>query len=725
MRPSRRVPLVSSLVLVALAATSLHALAQPAAPRSPSAERFLERHGPDWIVVPEPITGAPAFVYGRRLAPPFAATSASEFEIAARAVVDDEADLFGFGSNELVLGQVRELALSGYGSSDKVAVIFRQEVGGMPVWNANVTVLFDRASGDVLALDTTGVPFASRVDVIPARSEADLVATARDAYRDRFALEPSHVVDVRYAIVGPAAFDAGHPIVERGPTLTAIIDLATPGRSIEDGLPAEARVFVPAAGDPAPFAVHPTAHRAAPGGGGVQGRVRGQVNLGPEPNNAVNQEIPDLANLWVQANGPGGPVLAVTDDQGRFAVAAGAAATLFVALRGPFFVVNSFAAPNSFFNVPLGPNGHLLLTFNPIPAEYPTAEVAAAKWIDAFRKFIKANDANDPTMDFQVVANVNQFGICDAFFNGNSINFFIANPPGCPVNLAYRSGFHHEEGHWAIARYNGNPSFSFHEGTADAWTYYINDDPCFWLDAGGPGTGCVRNGEQLVVKKCPIDGDESCHGGEVHEEGKALASALWKVKRNLKNALGAGAGGRVADRLFLAWMQTFHDPKILNVILDHWIVLDDDNGDLSDGTPHFASINAAFLEQGWPGSNIYPKYGAGCPGGNGFVPILSGTGPGKSLSTVSLFVTKGRPFQTGIFYSSLAPANIPLGGGCSLLVQPPLVIEGFFIMDAQGRVHLSLPTGIFPVATNVYVQAFLQEPGRRVTSNGLIVTIGP
>ena len=45
----------------------------------------------------------------------------------------------------------------------------------------------------------------------------------------------------------------------------------------------------------------------------------------------------------------------------------------------------------------------------------------------------------------------------------------------------------------------------------------------------------------------------------------------------------------------------FDQTKIKNVIVTQLLTLDDDDGDLSNGTPHYYEINRAFRDQGFPG----------------------------------------------------------------------------------------------------------------------------
>jgi hypothetical protein len=82
--------------------------------------------------------------------------------------------------------------------------------------------------------------------------------------------------------------------------------------------------------------------------------------------------------------------------------------------------------------------------------------------------------------------------------------------------------------------------------------------------------------------------------------------AAWKVRRNLKNSLGTAPGGAVANGLFLGWMNSYNQTQIKSVIETQWLTLDDNDGNINNGTPHYTDINSGFMEQGFPGFALIP-----------------------------------------------------------------------------------------------------------------------
>lgn len=539
-------------------------------------------------VVSDPVTGNPSFVYGVRVRLQSPPRTDSQYEASSRALVDQFPDLFGFVASELVLEEVKRLPLSRIGSSDKVAAIFRQEVDGIPVLESSVTFLYEAESGDLLAVDLQTVPGADAVASLPRSSGSEAIAAASAEFARRFGIGAVDVDAIEPVIIGPSTrFDAESTVPDRGPTLAYRIELANRA-VLADGAPADAEFIVSAEGDLTVFRFERLSHTA------IGGTVRGNVNIGPEPNTSTNQEQPVLEFVHIK-DATTNQIVATTDVNGAFSIPSDAPFSAYLELNGPYCLVTNKQGVNARLDVAMSGPGTFNPLFNPTKAEFTTAEVSAFYWTNKFRDWLISVDPAETKFDFPVKANVNIADTCNAYFSGSSINFFAAGG-GC-TNTSYRAVCHHEQGHFANEKFNGAVSGAFHEGVADAWAYYISDDPCLTSFGGG---GCLRNGEQTSVKKCPNDGDESCHGGAVHTEGQAIASALWTVRKNMKTQFGVGPGGAAASALFVAWFQAFNDRKIQNVVQDHWVALDDDNGSLVDFTPHFTAITSGFSSYSWP-----------------------------------------------------------------------------------------------------------------------------
>lgn len=675
-----------------------------------TAARFVEAGsgGGEFRVVAEPVTGNPAFLYGSRVQLTPAPRTFGDMERAARNIVIQYPELFGVDENELVLDSVTPLELSSIGSSDKVAVVMHQVADGLPVLESTFTFLFEARSGDLIAVDMNGVPGASRVDTTPRSSGSQAIAAAREEFGRRFGIDAPEVRSIEAAIVGPSArFDHSTTLPDRGPSLVYRVVIANPAVLVE-GAPADAEVIVSASGDLAVLRFERQSYTA------IGGTVRGNVNVGPEPNSSTNQEQPSLEFLLVK-DASSGSTLATTDANGVYSIPSDTPVNAYFELTGPFATVINQQGNNARVDLPLSGPGNIDVLFNPTKAEFTSAEVAAFYWVNEFRDWLKSVDPAETKMDFPVKANVNLGSTCNAYFSGNSINFFAAGG-GC-TNTSYRSVCHHEEGHYANEKFNGAVSGAFHEGVADAWAYYISDDPCLQQFSLSPG--CLRSGEQTSVKKCPNDGDESCHGGEVHNEGNAIASALWAVRKNMKNQFGAGPGSAAANALFIRWFQAFNDRKILNVIRDHWIALDDDNASLADLTPHFTAIKTGFETYSWP-TYVIPDLSisiVSAPVSNGS--ITPGVAPLVTADFASLMgsvVTRELRYSTdgGTNWTTVAMTATATPGRYTATL--PAQTQGkrvrWYLRSVgtfNGNV-MTYPTNA-PADANLYVAGFLYELG--------------
>lgn len=80
--------------------------------------------------------------------------------------------------------------------------------------------------------------------------------------------------------------------------------------------------------------------------------------------------------------------------------------------------------------------------------------------------------------------------------------------------------------------------------------------------------------------------------------------AAWKVRVNLNTSLGNAAGDMAADSLFLGWLNSYNQTQIRSIIETQWLTLDDDDGNINNGTPNYAAIDQGFTAQGFPGVEL-------------------------------------------------------------------------------------------------------------------------
>ncbi|MBM3984538.1 MAG: hypothetical protein FJ296_02415, partial [Planctomycetes bacterium] len=510
-------------------------------------------------------------------------------EAAARGLVDELAPALGFDSGALELVRVKSLAhLAAAGTTPKTVVKFRQVVGGVPVHQAAVNVVFD-GQGRVLALDNAALPHVAQAPVVPDVSEA----AALDAALAAFAAETGFAArsfERGGYVLFPAQLVPGKPLLRPAAAYVFKLDA---GLDRSTGVTPVIRSYaVAAVGQPRVLGSWSHVHNAD-----LTGTVNGwgQVGLDADGNG------PDVLHALkdVRLTGSGVPTT-YTNDAGGFTIPGVASPTTLTATFNGLYsrVVNQAGAEAS-IALSVTPGVPATFTFNAGLAEQTTAEVNAHHFAEGFRDWLRSIDPSETAFDFQQTENVNIGSTCNAYYDGVSTNYYLAGG-GCP-NTAYSTVVWHEIGHWANDIYGTfNGSDGMGEGAADCWAMYIADDPIVAKDFFGPGTW-IRTGNN--TKAFCGDANPGCYG-QVHADGEPLMGAIWKVRANLKSALGSAAGGDVADHLLVGWFQAFNDSQIKSVIEEHWLVLDDDDANIDNGTPHYPQIDAGFTAQAFPGFDL-------------------------------------------------------------------------------------------------------------------------
>jgi hypothetical protein len=581
-----------AFAIAALCATSALVTAQDQAQQSfpgfdpgGTTRTWLKDAGASWKIEWSHARGTPELLYGgnRPMLPASATASDAALEQAARGVVDGLATALGFTSETLQLSRVRRLDhLVQAGTSAKIVVSFRQVTEGVRTWNGSVNVLFSR-DGRLLAVDNSALPHAAQIPLVPENSEAAALQLAREAFAAETGFSAASWTRDDYVLF-PARLAAGKDAVRGVPAFVFALDAGLVGSA----LPVKRQYFVAATGELRVLDSRNLIYQAD-----LSGNVSGWGQVGLLPDGVENESLHGMKD--VRLTGTGIPTT-FTDLSGNFVIPGIAApVSVTAALQGQWSRVNNDAGAESTLLVSVAPGVPATFTFNPSKSEMATAEVNAHYFTEKQRDWIKSLDPSENVVDFQRVENVNINQQCNAIYDGSSTNYYL-NGGGC-VNSAYASVVRHENGHWLNELFDSIPSAGFHEGGADLWAMYEADDPVIGPQFSGPGT-YIRTG----LNTTPFCGDSNpgCYGEE-HTDGEPLMGAVWKVRAALKSTLGTVPGGSVADHLLLAWFQVYNDGQINSIIEKHWLTLDDNNGNIDDGTPHYADINSGFMAQGFPG----------------------------------------------------------------------------------------------------------------------------
>jgi len=444
----------------------------------------------------------------------------------------------------------------------------------------------------------------------------------------------------------------------------------------------------------------------------VHGTVSAMASPGTLPDIASN---PETSQIIKYGRCQTGATTVYTDSTGYFNFP-GINNTVSVTFTfvGTYASVNYAPGTDYSLGLSLPPNTANSVLMNPSSTGSITAQANAYIVSTMTRDWIRGIDPNDGHGDFVTVANVNVSGTCNAYYSGNSINFFPSGG-GC-VNTAYSTIVSHEQGHWMNDRYNtNNGGDGMGEGNADVWGMYIWDTPIIGANFSGGGYIRTGNNNRQFCGDC-------CGGcyGEVHNDGEVWMGAAWKVRNNLNTSLGNSQGDLTANTLFLEWMNGYNQTLIRSVIETQWITLDDNDGNITNGSPHFTEIDNGFRAQGFPGLTI------SCPSpSNVCMSSINSTGgmaimgyAGSNDISNNDFVLNSvglPPNKTGLFFFGQNQALVPFGNGWRCVGSPiyrlPPTTSNMF-GDLTWSLDLnSLPSGVqFQSGQTWYFQAWYRDP---------------
>lgn len=318
--------------------------------------------------------------------------------------------------------------------------------------------------------------------------------------------------------------------------------------------------------------------------GQVTGTLWSESPFGP----TVNQP---LEAVNVQRTGAGGGT-AITGEDGRYSFTTGSGdATIDVFLAGPHSVIENAAGAVMADSESGGTGDPLDLNFGSTD-EQTLAQMSAFHWTVKAQKM--AGDILDPATDrvdledLRTIVNINDS--CNAFYHPVFVttNYFQSGR-GCP-NTAYADVVSHEYGHALDDAKGGILDGGYSEGFGDAMSIMATRQPCLGRDFRGEGT-CLRPAdEDIDWPPAPGEG--------VHAQGRRYAGFTWELVQQLRNTYSDDGAYGIAERLVLAVAQA--NPSDIPDAVHLSFVMDDDDGDLANGTPHFKELAAAADSRNLP-----------------------------------------------------------------------------------------------------------------------------
>lgn len=245
------------------------------------------------------------------------------------------------------------------------------------------------------------------------------------------------------------------------------------------------------------------------------------------------------------------------------------------------------------------PPGPADLLLNPTPSEFTTAQANAFIHQNRTHNHFRDRAPSFPNLDtvLPANANLNQVSIytsCNAVYDGTSTSF-LKRAGNCN-NAAFSMVVAHEYGHHIVNQL-GLAQGAFGEGFGDVMAMMIYDDSVmgrFFNTNGNP----VRS---PLVANIQYPCSSSCSGA-AHCCGQMLSAACWRIKTNFQNAYGAVAGIEMARQLNVDWALITNGGSGSNsahpTTAIEYLTVDDNDGDLENGTPNYSLICSAFAQGG-------------------------------------------------------------------------------------------------------------------------------
>jgi hypothetical protein len=324
----------------------------------------------------------------------------------------------------------------------------------------------------------------------------------------------------------------------------------------------------------------------------VNGNVSARVTVGIRAAECDPEELNDLP--YAEATIIGGSTV-FADVNGNFTIPNGGstAVTVRSRLRGQFFEVRDQAASNQIpeLQMSVTPPGPANFIHNPASAsEFEVSNVNCYYHANICRDWVLDFEPSFPVIAgqtfFDINTNINDS--CNAFYDGSSINFFRAGG-GCN-NTGFADVVYHEYGHHLV-NVTGNGQSAFGEGSGDCVGVIIEDDSQLGRGFDGPCNTGIRNANNNLQYPC---------SGGGHFCGQLLSGCIWDTMKALQ-VTNPSSYQDISGELFLGMMILRGQLEPFNSdvepsIAEMYLVVDDDDADIFNGTPHYNEINAGFSD---------------------------------------------------------------------------------------------------------------------------------
>ena len=319
----------------------------------------------------------------------------------------------------------------------------------------------------------------------------------------------------------------------------------------------------------------------------VTGNVSGMGSDGPGADICATEITKAMPYARVNI----GATQAFANGLGDFTIPNGGAGSVTVQspISGNYFYVDNFPGTDTVLSTTVTPPGPANFVHNAANgSESNRAEVNGYIEANVVRDRVIGANPTYPQIgsqsNFPVIVNRND-GYCpgNAWYDPSlvTINFCTAGS-GYP-NTAWSSVVYHEYGHHVVQA-GGSGQGQYGEGMGDVMSTIILDDNRLGLGFFGSCSSWLRDATNSYQYPC---------SGEIHSCGQLISGAVWDTRNQLVSTEPSSYRQILMD-LAVNSVPLHTGTLITPSIYTDWLTLDDDDGNLSNGTPHKAAITAGF-----------------------------------------------------------------------------------------------------------------------------------
>lgn len=282
-------------------------------------------------------------------------------------------------------------------------------------------------------------------------------------------------------------------------------------------------------------------------------------------------------------------VAATTDVNGIVAIPDGAA-ELGLGVEGTYVrVTDSSGTPT---DGQLALDGSLQYVWSQENDALRDAQLVTYAYANVAKSYLRTIGSDVAWLDDQMPAVVNIDQSCNAFSDGNSINFFQASEQ-CENTGRIADVVMHEFGH-SIHSQSIIPGVGAFEGAlSEGISDYL---AATYTNDSGMGRGFFFD-DSALRELNPDDYEWRWpeDRGPVHAEGRIIGGTLWDLRTAMIEAIGEAEGVAYTDEL---WYQSIRRARDIPTMYFEALAFDDDDGNLENGTPNKCLIDAVYGAHG-------------------------------------------------------------------------------------------------------------------------------